>query len=349
MTKASNFKKAVRRHAEETGQRYTDALTDLEGVEARMSHPPTDVERLLTHLRDHHAIDAAAATQISVHNLYVFRIDRNDGPPWVARVFPPARPRAGAEGDAAILGFLEAHGFPAERLAAADPVTDLDGRAVLVTTFLEGDHFPPHAQRWELAEVLGRLHSLPVGAAIDRPGGSTGEDPSREGGPRQEIEASLAFLNAVDTKVPSAERARFEALRARVLAADDGAGLPEALIHGNVMHSPHHAIVTEQGPALINWKASGLGPRMVDFAELVWGTPSADLQAVVDTYRRYVDVTDDELERLEAVLWRRPLYITCFGYRRNLTYGLTQNVFWFIEPPEGFGEVADAVRKAFKR
>src|SRR5207244_4328677 len=36
MTKDASFKKVVRRHAAETGQRYTEAMTDLEGLEARM-------------------------------------------------------------------------------------------------------------------------------------------------------------------------------------------------------------------------------------------------------------------------------------------------------------------------
>ena len=40
MTKDASFKKVVRRHAEETGQRYTEALTDLEGLGARMHHEP---------------------------------------------------------------------------------------------------------------------------------------------------------------------------------------------------------------------------------------------------------------------------------------------------------------------
>jgi hypothetical protein len=31
MTKDASFKKVVRRHAWETGQRYTEALTDVEG------------------------------------------------------------------------------------------------------------------------------------------------------------------------------------------------------------------------------------------------------------------------------------------------------------------------------
>jgi hypothetical protein len=137
MTKDASFKKVVRRHAEETGQRYTEALTDLEGLGARMHHEPVP-DRLLAHLRDRYGIDPAAATKLSVHKTYVFRIDRNDGSPWVARAFPPARPRAGVEGDAAILRFLERQDYPADRLAADDAVSDFDGSAVLVTRFVEG-------------------------------------------------------------------------------------------------------------------------------------------------------------------------------------------------------------------
>ena len=111
MTKDASFKKVVRRHAEETGQRYAEALTALEGLGARMDHQPVAKE-LLAHLRNCYRIDAVAATKLSVHKTYVFRIDRNDGDPWVARAFPPARPRAGVEGDAAVLRFLERRTIP---------------------------------------------------------------------------------------------------------------------------------------------------------------------------------------------------------------------------------------------
>ena len=67
MTKDGSFKKVVRRHAHDTGQRYTEALSDLEGLEARLFHKPT-AERLLAHLRDHYRIDAVAATKASRHN-----------------------------------------------------------------------------------------------------------------------------------------------------------------------------------------------------------------------------------------------------------------------------------------
>jgi hypothetical protein len=132
MTKDANFEKVVRRHAGETRQRYTEALTDIEGLGPRMDHEPVP-DRLLDHLRDRYGIGAVAATKLSVHNTYVFRIDRKDGDPWVARAFPPARPRANVEGDAAILRFLEHQDDPAERLALDDAVSDFDGSAVLVT------------------------------------------------------------------------------------------------------------------------------------------------------------------------------------------------------------------------
>src|ERR1700749_3745018 len=119
MTRDASFKKAVRRHAGETGQRYTEARTDLEGLGARMDHAPVG-ERLLAHLRDRYGVTAVVATRLSVHKTYVFRIDSRDGAPWVARAFPPARPRSGVEGDAAILRFLERQGYPAERLAVGD-------------------------------------------------------------------------------------------------------------------------------------------------------------------------------------------------------------------------------------
>src|ERR1700690_809429 len=254
MTKDASFKKVVRRHAGETGQRYTEALTDLEGLGPRMHHEPV-AERLLVHLRDRYGIDPVSAPQLSVHKSYVVRIDRNDGSPWIARAFPPARPRAGVEGDAAILGFLERQDYPAERLAADDAVSDLDGSAVLVTRFVEGAQLPDGAAKFAImGELLGRLHALPYDDSASRPGGASGEDPSREGTPRQDLLAALAFLDAVDMKVATAERERFERLRNKVRSADDGDGLPEGLLHGNLLHAPDHAVLTQQGPIGINWE-----------------------------------------------------------------------------------------------
>jgi Ser/Thr protein kinase RdoA (MazF antagonist) len=357
MTRDASFKKVVRCHAEDTGQRYTEALTDLEGLGGRLHHQPVP-ERLLAHLRDRYGIDPVAATKLSAHKTYVFRIDRKDGSPWVARAFPPARPRAAVEGDAAILRFLERQDYPAERLAAGDAVSDFDGSAVLVTRFVEGGRLPDGAAKFALmGELLGRLHALPDDETAGRPGGASGEDPSRAGTPRQDLLAALSFLDAVGTKVATAERERFERLRGQVRAADDGDGLPAGLLHGNLLHAPDHAVLTEHGPVAINWKASGRGPRLADFAYLLWGTGSWNprrpdqerIDAAVSAYRRHIEPTGDELGRLEGVMYIRALYLACFGYRRAVTTGQAFNEWGFIEPPGYFSSTAAAARAAFRR
>ena len=352
MTRDSSFKKVVRRHAAQTGQRYTEALTDLEGLEARMFHQPV-ADRLLAHLRHRYGIDAAAATQVSVHRADVFRIERTDGDPWIARAFPPARPRAGAEGDAAVLRFLARHDYPAERLAVDDAVSDFEGSSVLVTELIPGEHLPPFTDNMTvMADLLGRLHALPLDETVTRPGGAQGIDPSREGSPRQDLLAALALLDAVDTKVPANGRDQFEELREKVRTADDGAGLPEALLHGNLPHAPDHVLRTKDGAVAFNWTASGRGPRLADFAWLLrvsWGDVGA-IDAAVQAYCRHVELTDEELDRLEDVMYIRPLYLDAFGYRRSLASGGKAGpVVRQFSDPDNTRATAEATRAAVHR
>ncbi|MGN6030739.1 MAG: phosphotransferase enzyme family protein [Thermomicrobiales bacterium] len=350
MTKHGRFKKAVRRHAEATGRRYTEALTDLEGLDDRMIHEPS-AEHLLAHIRDHYRIDAVAATRVSSHKTYLFRIDRANGAPWIGRAFPPARPKSGVEGDAAILRFLERHDFPAERLAVDDAVSDFGGSTVLVTRFVESTPFPDVATKLGMmGDLLGRLHTLPLDESVSRPGGASGEDPAHEGSPRQDLMAALAFLDAVATKVPASGRERFEYLRDLVLSADDGEGLPEALIHGNLLHSPDHALLTDHGPIGINWTSAGRGPRLADFAWLMWGTwrDPALIDAAVNGYRQHIELTDEELDRFEGVMSIRPLSLAAFIIRRNILEGKDEDALAFVDP-EYLHATAEATRTAFRR
>lgn len=345
MTKDGSFKKVVRRHAAETGQRYTEAKADLEGLDARIHHSPV-ADRLVVHLRDRYGIDAVSATPLSQHVGYVMRVDRQDGEPWVARAFPPARPVAGVEGDAEILRFLERHDYPAERLALDDAVSDFEGSSVLVTRFVANASLPVDQWGTILGDLLGRLHALPLDGSVSRPGGAEGGDSSREGSPRQDLLAALAFLDSVDTKVSAAERDRFEELRERVRSADAGEGLPEALVHGNFLAgNPDHAVMTENGPVVVNWKGSGRGPRIADLGWVLWGCwTEAPAIAVIDAYRRHVELTGEELDRLEAVMAIRPLYLTSFGYRRNLLKGWNEDALGFSDPAH-LRAVADVVRR----
>jgi hypothetical protein len=97
--------------------------------------------------------------------------------------------------------------------------------------------------------------------------------------------------------------------------------------------------------------------RRVRFGPGLWGTGSWNprrpnqewIDAAVSAYRRHVEPADDELARLEAVMYIRTLYLACFGYRRALTNGAPFNEWGFIEPPEYFSSTAAAVRAAFRR
>lgn len=121
-------------------------------------------ERLRAHLETRYAITVDAMAEL---DLGVWRVGRADGPDWVARWFPARRPAEAVAGDAAILGYLAAHEFPAERCAADKPVSVLDGRSLLVTEWADP---VPRQQRRDairaagglshLGALLGRLHTL---------------------------------------------------------------------------------------------------------------------------------------------------------------------------------------------
>jgi hypothetical protein len=91
------------------------------------------VEDLETHLEERYGVGVADLVPLDAG---AFRVDRRDGSRWVARVFPARRPLVGVEEDAGILQRLEVSGFPAERCAHPEPVSELAGQGVLVTDFL---------------------------------------------------------------------------------------------------------------------------------------------------------------------------------------------------------------------
>ena len=64
-------------------------------------------------------------------------------------------------------------------------------------------------------------------------------------------------------------------------------------------------------------------------------------------YRWHVELTDEELERLEAVM---PLCLGCFSYRHELVNGRqpSQEVSGFANP-EHIGAIAAETRAAYRR
>jgi hypothetical protein len=105
----------------------------------------------------------------------------------------------------------------------------------------------------------------------------------------------------------------------------------------------------------INWKSAGRGPRLADFANLMWGAPWVQgdgIGAAVDAYRRHIELTGDELDRLESVMEVRPLYLVCFDYRRAILHGhqpTGSEDWWGLIDSEHFRTTGAATRTALRR
>ena len=239
-------------------------------------------ERLRAHVEMWYGITVDAMTEL---DLGVWRVGRADGPDWVARWFPARRPAEAVAGDAAILRYLAAHEFPAERCAADEPVSVLDGRSVLVTEW--ADPVPRQRRRdairaagglSHLGALLGRLHTLDttptasaggigVGDGAVAPAGRCLASPRRRL-PSAEIAAASRMLAGAAPLIPDAERAAFDALRAEVAALDAAEGLPEGLIHPDFVLA--NVVATPDGMVLVDWAGAGRGPRLWPLAFLLY-------------------------------------------------------------------------------
>jgi Ser/Thr protein kinase RdoA (MazF antagonist) len=240
----------------------------------------------------------------------VFHVHRLDGPDWVARVFAAPRERTDVEGDAQILRALERGGFPAERCAAAEPVTSFDITTVLVTEFVEGDRSRPNGSTYAwLGGLLGRLHSR--AAADVRPGGAWHHLVPR-GTPADEVQAARLI---VERARPARASVPYDRLLARVEGSDPATDLPHAFVHPDFV--PANAITTEdERPVIIDWANSGRGPRVWSLGFLLWAAGARDLRlvdALVSRYRRHCELEAAELDRLAGAIRARALMIDCWS------------------------------------
>jgi Ser/Thr protein kinase RdoA (MazF antagonist) len=279
-----------------------------------------DSGRLAEHLATTYGVEVGALTSL---DLGVFRVERLGAGAWVARLHPAVRSRQAAAGDAEVLAFLARHDFPSERVAAPDPVSVLDGEAVVVTEFVEG--VPPAERRQtirasgglrRLGELLGRLHTMPGGAAVAGGRSGGGWHHLVDGTPADEVAATAGLLSDARGLVPDGERAAFDSLRRLVDDLEGGAGLPVALTHPDFVLANVVASASD-GMVLVDWSGAGQGPRLCSLAFLLYaegarGLPRID--RIIDGYRSHVALEDEEVERLPAALWSRPVVLNAWSF-----------------------------------
>jgi hypothetical protein len=344
MTKQSSFKRAARERARATGQRYTQARADLELANRQefVHSRPFEQVALKAHLEDHYGIgihsilpiddDPATRPRDSWpgHYPWTLVVKHVDGQQWIARIFSSSADRVSrVQGDADILQFLASQDFPAERIASDDPVTVLDGKGIIVTTFIDGGR-PSAASPtvwYELADLLGRLHTLPAaGGAVGRDGGAEEHDGGfHVGRPKEDLAAAMSFLVSVEDTMNAPARDKFEWLRDQIENADDAEGLPEALTHAN--YHPWAAVGAPGNLAIVGWAGSGRGPRLPALAWLLRTAAerngTENVAAVMRGYSRHIQLTDEELHRLPGILNMRALWLACLDFRMTVNNGGT--------------------------
>jgi Ser/Thr protein kinase RdoA (MazF antagonist) len=164
-----------------------------------------------------------------------------------------------------------------------------------------------------LGELLGQLQALPLpadGAALARPSGSLHHLPEFEGAPGRDLAAAAAMLADLDGRVPPEHQQTYESLLALLPRGDDASGLPETFVH------PDPAVVNviagTAGPVLIDWTGAGTGSRLASLAVLLQSAGSRHAAEVMRGYREHQQLTSEELDRLEGVLWIRPLWLAAW-------------------------------------
>jgi len=297
---------------------WATSLSSATSPDGQSAPSATTGTSLATHLQERYGIEVAAVAALDAG---VFRVDRRDGPSWVARVFPDARPLADVKAEAELLKALEGSGFPAERCAHDEPVSGLDGQGVLVTEFVVAAAPPkPGRSAALLGGMLGALHSRP--GTRFRSGGAW-HHLSFSGGPREEIAAAAELLDDAVGQVPARQLAMFDRLRDAVDQADDCDDLPHALVHPDFV--PANAIPTpDERLVLVDWTGAGRGPRLWSLGFLLWATGAVHprlIELAVSRYRKRASLDPEEIARLEGAIMGRPLMLDCWSFchgRRSL-------------------------------
>jgi Ser/Thr protein kinase RdoA (MazF antagonist) len=279
------------------------------GIVIRDVYRRPGAEALPAHLEARYGINVDKVTKLAPG---VYRVHRLDGPSWVARAHLTARPIDRARADTEVLRLLERRGVRAERCAHPEPVSELDGRAIVVTKFVSGARWPATpASAHALGLLLGQVHCLETEPGpSQRPAGSLHHLPDYEGLPGQDLAAASAMLADLDGRVPAERQQVYESLQQLMDRADDCAGLPETFVHPDPVRV--NTIATGAGPVLVDWTGAGVGPRLASLAVLLHGSGPAGAADVIRGYDEYQELTAEELDRLEGALWIRPLWLAAW-------------------------------------
>ena len=233
------------------------------------------------------------------------RVDLAGGESWVARPHGPARPVDAVHGDAELLRFLEAHDFPAERLAHPDPVSTWARGSVIVTGLLPGKNCRSDASPTTvngIGRLLGQLHTLPADeGAVSRPAGGWHHLSQAGGGRDEDVRILVPLIQDAAKHLPDSQQDACKELVTELEAIDLCADLPHCLV--NVDFGGPNIMKWRNKLFGIDWTGAGRGPRVHSLAILGMGSINPVLvDAIVAGYRERVTLESEELDRLDGAI-----------------------------------------------
>jgi Ser/Thr protein kinase RdoA (MazF antagonist) len=175
---------------------------------------------------------------------------------------------------------------------------------------------PTQATCHLLGDLLGQLHTLTdLPPAVTRRGGAW-HHLANQGSPTDEVAAVVSLLDDAAGRVPTAQQALYQTLRAAASQLEDCDALPHALIHPDFV--PANAITSASTNAtLVDWTGAGNGPRLWSLAFLLWAASRNSLKpidAVISGYRGHVQLEAAELARLADAIAARPVVFACWAF-----------------------------------
>ncbi len=153
---------------------------------------------------------------------------------------------------------------------------------------------PGYLLAW-CAALLGRLatragEDLPPGGGWHRMGAT----------PAAELDAALQMAASLGPAAGPLVDALSE--------ADDATGLPEALIHPDLV--PANAIPRADGPpVIVDWICTGRGPRAWALAVLLYAAGAGAAGRSLERWARSAELTAEEHDRLPGIMLTRPVVL----------------------------------------
>jgi Ser/Thr protein kinase RdoA (MazF antagonist) len=289
-------------------------------------------------LEDHLSLDHVT-THLSTRNITVervtkldwnvYRVDIDSEPSLVARVYPSTSTCDAAASTSSLvklLEYLHTQGFPAERCASPQPLSELDDHTgcVLLTEFAHGQR--PERNRLvfgRMGKLLGKLHTLPI-PDTSQPGGAW-HHLTPTGGIIEECNAAIQKLQDFAPSAGPDDQAHIQVLLRELRLLEqhfrDRPDLPTSIVHpdfvpSNIIAQPQESDGTPAPWTVIDWAGAGVGTRIISLGFLLAVAGARGKDALVDTvmkgYSGSVTLEESELASLSQAVYVRLFTIQCW-------------------------------------